>query len=72
MLKYQGTLSIPHVDGLRDHILEVAHCLRYSIHLGATKMNCDLREIYFWNGLKRDIEDFIAKCPNFQQVKVEH
>ncbi|KAH0655149.1 hypothetical protein KY290_030942 [Solanum tuberosum] len=40
----------------------------YSINLGATKMYRDLREVYWWNGMKRDIADFVAKCPNCQQV----
>ena len=25
-----------------------------------------------WNGIKRDIEDFISKCRNCQQLKVEN
>ncbi|KAH0784113.1 hypothetical protein KY290_003711 [Solanum tuberosum] len=25
-----------------------------------------------WNGMKKDIVEFVAKCPNCQQVKVEH
>ena len=57
---------------LRHHILEEAHSSRYYIHPGATKMYCDLREVYWWNGMKRDIADFVSKFPNFQQVKVEH
>ena len=32
----------------------------------------DLREVYLWNDMKRDITDFVSKCPNFYQVKVEH
>ena len=32
----------------------------------------DLRKIYWWEGLKRDIAEFVAKCSNCQQVKVEH
>ncbi|KAH0689512.1 hypothetical protein KY289_016870 [Solanum tuberosum] len=40
--------------------------------MGATKMYRDLRKVYWWNGMKRDIADFVAKCPNCQQVKVEH
>ena len=32
----------------------------------------DLREVYQWNVMKRDIEEFVSKCPNCQQVKVEH
>jgi len=32
----------------------------------------DLREIYWWNGMKKDIASFVAKFPNCQRVKVEH
>ena len=32
----------------------------------------DLWEVYWWNGMKRDIADFVSKCTNCQQVKVEH
>ena len=32
----------------------------------------DLREVYWCDGLKMDIEEFIAKCPNSQQVKSKH
>ena len=32
----------------------------------------DLREIYLWESLKRDIAEFVAKCPNCQQVKAQH
>ncbi|WMV54556.1 hypothetical protein MTR67_047941 [Solanum verrucosum] len=38
----------------------------------ATRMYCDLREVYWWNGIKKDFTEFMAKCPNCQQVKVEH
>lgn len=30
------------------------------------------RRDYWCNGLKSDIVEFVAKCPNFQQVKAEH
>ena len=32
----------------------------------------DLREVFLWEGLEKDIEEYISKCPNCQQVKVEH
>lgn len=32
----------------------------------------DLREVYWWNGMKKDIAKFVAKCPNCQQVKVNN
>ena len=44
----------------------------YSIHPGATKMCRNQREVYWWNGMKGDIADYVSKCPNCQHVKVEH
>ncbi|XP_069145650.1 uncharacterized protein [Solanum lycopersicum] len=43
--------------------------LRYQT---ATKFYNDLREVYWLNGMKIDIKDFLNKCPNCHQVKVEH
>ena len=60
------------MGGLRQYILAEAHISTYSILPGANKMYCDLREVYWWNGIKRVIEDFVSKSPNCQQVKVEH
>src|SRR5688572_29749912 len=72
VLRYQGRLCVPNVDGLRELILEEAHSSQYSIHSGSTKMYIDLRDIYWWNGMKRNIAEFVVKCPNCQQVKIEH
>ncbi|WMV46617.1 hypothetical protein MTR67_040002 [Solanum verrucosum] len=72
VLRYQGLLCVPDVDGLRDQILEKAHSSGYSTHPRATKMYRDLHEVFWWNGMKRYIVGFVAKCPNCQQVKVEH
>ncbi|XP_069154451.1 uncharacterized protein [Solanum lycopersicum] len=44
---------------LRQHILAEAHNSMYSIHPSSTKMYCNLREVYWWNGMKRDITDFV-------------
>lgn len=50
----------------------VFQILRYSIHPQLTKMYRDLREVYWRNGINKDIAGFVAKCQNCQQVKVEH
>ena len=72
VLCYQGRLCVPNVGKLRLYILPEAHNSRHSIHPGVSKIYRDLREIYWWNGMKRDIADFVSKCPDSQQVKVEH
>ena len=71
MLRYQERLCVPDVDGLRDRIFEEAHGSRNSIYLSSTKMYHDLREISWWEGMKKDIEEFFTKCPNCQQLKAE-
>ncbi|XP_070036507.1 uncharacterized protein [Nicotiana tomentosiformis] len=39
---------------------------------GSTKMYHDLNEVYWWNDMKRNVSDFVERCPNCQQVKAEH
>ena len=72
LLCYQCRLCVLDVGELKHHILAGSHTSRYSIHQGYTKMYCDLREVYWWNGMKRYIADFVTKFPNCQVVKVEH
>ena len=71
-MRYQGRLCVPNVDVLRNRILEEAHWSRYSIHPGSTKMYHDLRVVFWLEGLKKDIAEFVDKCPNCHQVKDEH
>ncbi|XP_070057653.1 uncharacterized protein [Nicotiana tomentosiformis] len=72
ILRLQGRLCVPNVDGLRKKILEEAHSSRYSIHPGATKMYRDLRQHYWWRRMNKDIVKHVARCLNCQQVKYEH
>ena len=72
ILRYQDRLCVPDVDDLRTRIIAEAHGSRYSVHPGSTKMYHDLKQIYWWDGMKKDIAEYVAKCPNCQQVKAEH
>ena len=71
MLRYQGRLCVPMVDGLQERTMKKSHSSIYSIS-GSTKMYCDLREVYWWNSMKKGIVEFVSKFPNFQLVKIEH
>ena len=72
ILRYQDRLCVPDVDDLWTRIVAEAHGSRYSIHPGSTKMYHDLKQNYWWDGMKKDIAEDVAKCPNCQQVKAEH
>ena len=71
-MRIKGRVCVPRVDDLINTILTEAHSSRYSIHPGATKMYRDLKQHFWWSRMKCDIVEFIAKCPNCQQVKYEH
>ena len=72
VLRYEGRVCVPNIDDLRSRIIDKAHGSRYSINTGSTKMYHDLREVIWSDGLKRDVIEFVAKFPNYQQMKAEH
>nr|GEX79528.1 putative reverse transcriptase domain-containing protein [Tanacetum cinerariifolium] len=53
---------IPSVGGIRKLIIDEAHTSRYSVHPGADKMYYNLRDLYWWPGMKRDIAEYVSKC----------
>ncbi|XP_022889891.1 uncharacterized protein LOC111405300 [Olea europaea var. sylvestris] len=58
--------------GLRKEILEKAHVPPYSMHLGSTKLYQDLKTMFWWRGMKKDIDMYVKRCLTCQQVKAEH
>ena len=57
---------------LQIKIFTEAYGSRYLIHPCSTKMYHDLKNIYWWDGMKKDIVEYMFKCPNCQQFKAEH
>ncbi|XP_069146068.1 uncharacterized protein [Solanum lycopersicum] len=55
ILRYQDRLCVPYVNDLRTKIVVESHSSRYSIHQDSTKMYHDLKLIYWWDGMKKDI-----------------
>jgi hypothetical protein len=72
LLRHQGRIYVPLSNNLRRVIMVEAHRAPYSAHPGVKKMYSDLRQLYFWSGMKRDIADFVARCLECQRVKAEH
>ncbi|WVZ63722.1 hypothetical protein U9M48_013330 [Paspalum notatum var. saurae] len=58
----KGHLCVPLDEGIRESILTEAHCTKYSIHPGSTKMYQDLKKLFWWRRMKRDIATFVAQC----------
>ncbi|GJT77874.1 putative reverse transcriptase domain-containing protein [Tanacetum coccineum] len=60
------------VNNLRKVMMDEAHRSRYSIHPGADKMYMDVKEYYWWPGMKRDVSLYVRKCLSCAKVKAEH
>ncbi|GJT64475.1 putative reverse transcriptase domain-containing protein [Tanacetum coccineum] len=63
---------IPSVGSIRKLIMDEAHTLRYSAHPSANKMYYDLRDLYWWHGMKKDIVEYVSKCLTCSKIKAEH
>ncbi|RVW28572.1 Transposon Ty3-I Gag-Pol polyprotein [Vitis vinifera] len=70
ILRFGTRLCVPNDEDLRRELLEEAHCSKFAIHPGGTKMYKDLRQNYWWSGMKRDIAQFVAQCLVCQQVRL--
>ncbi|GJW15478.1 putative reverse transcriptase domain-containing protein [Tanacetum coccineum] len=60
------------VGGVRTVTMDEAYKSKYSVHPGADKMYHDLRDMYWWPGMKRDIATYVSKCLTCSKVKAEH
>ena len=69
ILHLEGRLCVPNDVDIRKQILSKAHDTPYSVHPGATKMYQGLREHFWWNGMKRDVAEYVSKCLACQKVK---
>ncbi|XP_070020097.1 uncharacterized protein [Nicotiana sylvestris] len=62
VLRYRGRLCVPDIAGLRDRIMSEAHYSWYSIHPGSTKIYHDIKEVYWWNDMKKNIVEYVDQC----------
>ncbi|KAD4385610.1 hypothetical protein E3N88_25779 [Mikania micrantha] len=63
---------VPELNNIRELIFHEAHKSKYSVHPGADKMYKDLKEYYWWPGMKKDIALYVGKCLTCSKVKAEH
>ncbi|GKF07160.1 putative reverse transcriptase domain-containing protein, partial [Tanacetum coccineum] len=69
---YMDRIWVPLKGEVRTLIMDEAHKLKYSVHPGADKMYYDLRDRYWWPGMKKDIAEYVSKCLTCLKVKAEH
>ncbi|GJT18309.1 putative reverse transcriptase domain-containing protein [Tanacetum coccineum] len=70
-LYYLDRIWVPLTGDMRTLILDEAHKSKYSVYLGAYKMYYDLRDMYCWLGMKKDIALYVSKCLTCSKIKAE-
>ena len=57
---------------LKERILDEAHNSKFYIHPGGDKMYQDLKLMFWWSVMKKDIAEYVSRCLTCQKVKSEH
>ncbi|GJU55108.1 putative reverse transcriptase domain-containing protein [Tanacetum coccineum] len=65
--KSRNSRTKVHLKGdVRTLIMDQAHKSKYSIHPGADKMSYDLKDKYWWPGMKKDIAVYQPEIPEWK------
>ncbi|KAG8473070.1 hypothetical protein CXB51_034991 [Gossypium anomalum] len=69
-LMFKNQICVPKNDELIQKILHEAHNGCLAVHPGSTKMYNDLKKMYWWNGMKRDISKFPIMVPEWKWDRI--
>ncbi|KAL0536174.1 hypothetical protein IC582_025113 [Cucumis melo] len=68
-LLFERRLCVPSDSVVKTKLLSEAHSSPFSMHPGSTKMYQDLKRVYWWRNMKREVAEFVSRCLVCQQVK---
>ncbi|KAA0061189.1 ty3-gypsy retrotransposon protein [Cucumis melo var. makuwa] len=68
-LLFERRLCVPSDSAVKTELLSEAHNSPFSMHPGSTKMYQNLKQVYWWRNMKREMVEFVSKCLVCQQVK---
>ncbi|KAL0546711.1 hypothetical protein IC582_016623 [Cucumis melo] len=68
-LLFERRLCVPSDSAVKTELLSEAHSSPFSMHPGSTKMYQDLKQVYWWRNMKREVAEFVSRCLVCQQVK---
>jgi hypothetical protein len=72
LLRFKNRLYIPDSTKIKLNILDDAHKKPYSGHPGYQKTIKTLRKLFYSPNMKGETTEYLARCQDYQQVKVEH
>ncbi|GKE53839.1 putative reverse transcriptase domain-containing protein [Tanacetum coccineum] len=71
-LYYLDQIWVPLKGEVRTLIMNEAHKSKYSVYPRANKMYYDLRDMYWWPRMKKDVAEYVSNFLTCLKVKAEH
>jgi hypothetical protein len=65
ILWFEDRLVVPKNRDLKKKILDEAHLSKFFMHSGSTKMYHDLKPLYWWTRMKREIAKYVSECDTY-------
>jgi RNase H-like domain found in reverse transcriptase/Reverse transcriptase (RNA-dependent DNA polymerase)/Integrase zinc binding domain len=65
----QDLLYVPNVESLREDCISAVHAHPTSGHYGLRRTLEKVREVFFWEGQKADVQRFLRTCDSCQRCK---
>ena len=72
MIKYKGRLWIGNNAALQTKLISELHTAAVGGHSGIRPTYLRLKNLFFWPGMKLQVEEFVKQCSVCQQAKHEH
>lgn len=72
LLKYRGRWYIGSSGNLRQRLIVELHNSPVGGHSGQQGTYMRLKSMFYWNGLKRDVIEYVRACDTCQRCKDEH
>jgi hypothetical protein len=72
VLWFEDRLVVPKNPELGQKILDEAHLSKFSMHPGSNKMYHNLRYLYWWTRMKREIAKYVSECDTSHTILASH
>nr|GFC74604.1 retrotransposon protein, putative, Ty3-gypsy subclass [Tanacetum cinerariifolium] len=59
---FEDRLCVPSDQALPEKVMTKAHSSPFTVHPGSTKMYRDLKQYFWWNGMKQDVATKSLDC----------
>lgn len=72
ILRYKGRIWVGSTNNIIEKIMEVIHNSSVGGHSGVQASYQRRKSLFYWNGMKKDFEEFISVCDVCKKCKTEN